>query len=149
MNIKIKNKQSDEIKEIKVGFSWPLAFFGALGFYYRGLYKVSATLMILTLILEILLGLKGLMIGVYIVGIIMAIKGNEITTKYYLQNGWEYLEPDSDAVKKVKEKWNNTLIPKWFFTNDPIVFNKKTIDNIKKHAVKSNKVLEELGDLNE
>lgn len=37
--------------------------------------------------------------------IFIAIKGNELTAKNYLELGWEFTEPDSDMVRMAKGKW--------------------------------------------
>lgn len=36
----------------------------------------------------------------------MGIKGNELTAKNYLEQGWEFVDNDSEVVQKAKRKWN-------------------------------------------
>lgn len=38
--------------------------------------------------------------------IFMGIKGNELTAKNYLEQGWEFVDGDSEAVQQAKRKWN-------------------------------------------
>jgi hypothetical protein len=35
----------------------------------------------------------------------LGVKGNEMTAKNYLEQGWTFAEPQSDAVKFAQEKW--------------------------------------------
>ena len=36
----------------------------------------------------------------------MGIKGDELTAKNYLEQGWEFVDGDSEAVQQAKRKWN-------------------------------------------
>ncbi len=36
----------------------------------------------------------------------MGIKGDELTAKNYLEQGWEFVDNDSEVVQKAKRKWN-------------------------------------------
>ena len=36
----------------------------------------------------------------------MVIKGDELTAKNYLEQGWEFVDNDSEVVQKAKRKWN-------------------------------------------
>jgi hypothetical protein len=40
--------------------------------------------------------------------IFVAIKGNEMTAKNYLKNGWTFVEPDSKLTKMAKMRWGIT-----------------------------------------
>ena len=36
----------------------------------------------------------------------MGIKGDELTAKNYLEQGWEFVDNDTEVVQKAKRKWN-------------------------------------------
>ena len=91
--IVLKNSQTSETKEVKVGWSWTLflfaGFFG-VPMFMRGLTRFG-------------IGMIGLQLGPlvwgaqtnYIFGfaiialsIFLAIKGNELTTETYMKRGW-------------------------------------------------------------
>lgn len=36
-------------------------------------------------------------------------KGNEMTTKKYLENGWVFAEPDNEPTKMAKLRWGITV----------------------------------------
>ncbi len=120
MLVSMKNPKIGEIKEVKVGFSWILflfsGFFG-LPLFLRKLYVwggVFLALWVVNVILGIVaeesesaaiiyLFLQFVFIGL---AIFMGIKGNELTAKNYLEQGWEFVDGDSEAVKQAKRKWN-------------------------------------------
>ena len=40
----------------------------------------------------------------------MGIKGDELTAKNYLEQGWEFVDGDSEAVQQAKRKWNRYIL---------------------------------------
>ena len=52
-----------------------------------------------------------IVLQVVIIGLIIwiAIKGNEMTAKNYLENGWSFTAPDSDEVKYAKGRWGISI----------------------------------------
>ena len=113
MKVAMKNPKTGEIKEVKVGWSWTLFFFsGFLGFplFLRRLYmwgSVFLVLWVVNLVFTMISPEMFLVLQLVIIGLIIwiAIKGNEMTAKNYLENGWTFTAPDSDVVKYAKGKW--------------------------------------------
>jgi|LakMenEpi03Aug12_release.lakeMendotaPanAssembly.Ray.scaffolds.fasta_scaffold801323_2 hypothetical protein len=113
--IPFKNPKTNEIKKVKLGFSWTLLLFsGIFGFplFLRKLY-VWAVLMLVLWLVNLFVSntsydpllIFGLAIVLFIPNIWLAFRGNEITAKNYLENGWEFYEPDNDLTKMAKQKW--------------------------------------------
>ncbi len=119
MHIRLKNPNTGEIKQIKVGFSWILLFFSAflgLPLFLRRLYVWGGVF--LTLWAVNLLGpaiasspqngaaIQLIMFFVLLgLSIWAGIKGNEMTAKNLLEHGWQFAEPESDSVKFAKIRW--------------------------------------------
>ena len=105
-----KHKQSGEMESLYVGFNFSLFFlsfalFGLL-LYLRGLTKwgIISTLSWIGIFIP---GLN-ILIGGFIIGasIYLGIKGNELTAKHLLKKGYEFMNPDSELVKRTKMLWN-------------------------------------------
>lgn len=120
MVVSMKNPKIGEIKEVKVGFSWILflfsVFFG-LPLFLRKLYIWGGVFLALWVV-HIMLGIIGqesetaaifyVLLQFIFIGlmIFMGIKGNELTAKNYLEQGWEFVDNDSEVVQQAKRKWN-------------------------------------------
>ena len=119
MNVAFKNPKTGEVKEVKCGFSWILLLFSSifwLPLFMRRLYiwgAIFAAIVIGNIIAlsaardqdaavgaNLLFGLISIGLSIY-----LAIKGNEMTAKNYLENGWAFVEPDSEITKIVKQRW--------------------------------------------
>lgn len=123
MKVAMKNPKTGEIKEVKVGWSWTLflfsGFFG-LPLFLRRLHVwgaiflvfwVSSTLIVPGIFTEddgvvVQIGLFLVSMGL---NIFIAIKGNEMTAKNYLENGWTFVEPESELTKLGKMRWGITV----------------------------------------
>ena len=118
MKVVLKNERTGELKEVKVGWSWVLFFFsGFLGIplFLRKLYGLGALFLVLwavNLFLRVsVTGPDGALIQAVILivwlilGIWVAAKGNELTAKNYLENGWAFSNPDDDRTRLAKAKW--------------------------------------------
>jgi hypothetical protein len=117
MSIVLRNKSSGETKEVKVGFSWILFLFaGCLGIplFLRRLHVWGAVFLALW-ILDVLVVMASPEQGsaiVFSINLIfcglqiwLGIKGNEMTAMNLLENGWEFTDSGSDAVRFARLKW--------------------------------------------
>ena len=118
MKVMLKNEKTGELKGVKVGWSWVLFFwsgflgiplflrrlnmlgimflaFWFLNFMVNFILVSSQALIIQSLLFLIIFGLT----------IWMGVKGNELTAKNYLENGWVFLNTDSEETKHAKVKW--------------------------------------------
>jgi hypothetical protein len=118
MSTVLRNRSTGETKEVKVGFSWILFLFaGCLGIplFLRRLHVWGAVFLALWIV-DVLVSVtaspeQGSAI-VFSINLIfcglqiwLGIKGNEMTAKNLLENGWEFTEGDSDAVRFARLKW--------------------------------------------
>lgn len=119
MRVGLRNSRSGELKEIKVGFSWVLLFFSSflgLPLILRRLYVWGGVFLALwgvNLIGPTIAGSDEdafaiqLVIFLIMLGLSvwMGIKGNEMTGKNLLEQGWEFIDPNGDATKFAKMRW--------------------------------------------
>ena len=123
MKVKMKNPATGELKEVKVGWSWTLFFFSSflgIPLFLRKLHIWGGVFLILWIVnliapslmptQEETLGLT-IIVNLLILGLViwMGIKGNEMTAKNYLENGWSFDESESDSVKFAKGKWGISI----------------------------------------
>lgn len=118
INVPFKNPRTNEIKSVKVGWSWTLlSFSGILGIplFLRKLNSWGFVFLIVWLASVIVpnsfdkQGGLGLGIVLLLISLVMtfwiAAKGNEMTAKNYLDLGWTFAEPDSEATRFGKLHW--------------------------------------------
>lgn len=113
MNVKLKNIETGEIKEVRVNGSlylcWTCLWFG-IPLFQQKLYKLGAIMVALWLVIMGSLMVSG---GDNIIGtfggfiyvgfaIYFGINSPKIAIKNYLQNGWAFNDPNSDVSKAVK-----------------------------------------------
>ena len=114
MKVQLKNTTTGEVVQIKVGWSWTLFFFAGFfglplflrklhvwGGVFFGLLILDLVLINIDPILSFMLFLPTMM-GM---SIWIAIKGNEMTAKNFLERGYEFVDPDSDVVRFAKVRW--------------------------------------------
>lgn len=111
IKVRLKNEKTGELKDIKVGFSWTLFFFsGFLGIplFLRKLNSWGTVFLILWAIYLITFGTE-FMVIISLISLVLsgwlAIKGNEMTAKAYLEHNWVFANPESDETKYAKGKW--------------------------------------------
>jgi hypothetical protein len=106
MKVSFRNPKSGEVKQVKVGWSWTLFFFAGLfgiPLFMRRLNIWGAVMAVLCLAAPFSMGAT--YIPALVLQIYLAIKGNELTAKNYLEHGWEFAEPDSDMVRFARVQW--------------------------------------------
>jgi hypothetical protein len=117
IKVALQNPQTKEIRQVKVGWSWVLflfsGFFG-IPFFLRKL-KSWAYLFLGFNIVYIVATLSGSAIGEFVSFvdmvadtaflILIGVKGNEITAKTWLAEGWQFVDPSGDATKFAKTQW--------------------------------------------
>ena len=102
----LRHPRTGEVKPVKIGWSWVLFLFSpvfGLPLFLRRLY-IWGGVMLVIWVVNLFLPFVGLpiMLGMEIW---FGIKGNEMTAKNYLEHGWQWMNPDSDAVKRAKLLW--------------------------------------------
>lgn len=114
VKVEIRNPKTGELKQVKVGWSWTIFFFGnvfGIPLFMRRLFAYAwafVGLFLLHLIFYRLSQIGDIVISLLNIGLViwLAIKGNELTVKNYLNHGWVFAEENSDAVAHAKRKWN-------------------------------------------
>ena len=122
MIVSMKNPKTGEIKSIKVGFSWVLFLWSGvfgLPLFLRKLNVWGLVFLVLWIINLVVpsmvdeqsaLGLSIIFFVIFLgLQIFMGIKGNEMTAKNYLENGWEFTNSDAEEVKYAKMKWGISI----------------------------------------
>lgn len=115
--IQLQNPATGEIRKIKIGWAWPLFFFSSwfgLPLFLRGLAGWGTVFLALWLLAVLVSAMTGgdnflavILLLIQIGGSVwMAIKGNEITARHHLANGWRLLDRGSPATLFAKAKWN-------------------------------------------
>ena len=121
VRVTLKNEKTGELKQVKVGWSWILFLFSGLfglPLFLRRLYVWGGVFLILWVaniyfIPSVESGSEGEIIFASISMIViflclqiwLGIKGNEMTAKNYLENGWIFSNLENDDVKFAKQKW--------------------------------------------
>jgi len=118
-HVTLVNTKSGELKQIKIGFSWILFFFSGffgLPLFLRRLYILGGVFLVLWVVSifaryavsdpDAADGIDGLLTLIFLgLSIWMAIKGNEMTGKNLLENGWNFAEPNSPETQYARLKW--------------------------------------------
>lgn len=119
MKVQMKNPTTGEVKDIKVGWSWILFLFsGFLGIplFLRKLYIWGGVFLVLWAInfigsslmpsQEEMLAFEVILLCIILgLQVWIGIKGNEMTAKNYLEQGWIFVEEEGGNVKFAKGKW--------------------------------------------
>jgi hypothetical protein len=124
IKVALQNPQTKVTRLVKVGWSWTLFLFS--GFFGIPLFlrklKSWAYLFLGFNVVYIVATLSGGALGEFVSFVDMAadtafliligIKGNEITAKTWLSQGWQFVEPSADATKFAKLRWGiSDLLP--------------------------------------
>lgn len=113
IHVTFKNPKTGELKQVKVGWSWTLFLFAGLfglPLFLRKLNTLGFLFLLMwavNFVASLYLGPVGVVTTCLFLGLCIwiAIKGNELTAKNYLERGWEFSNPDTDIVKVAKAKW--------------------------------------------
>jgi len=118
MFAELKHPKSGELKRVKVGFSWTLFLFSGfmgLPLFLRRLYVWGAVFFVLWLVnffaasignAEERLGTQlGLFLVFFGLEIFFGIKGNEMTAKNLLEQGWVFANPESEMTRMARLRW--------------------------------------------
>jgi hypothetical protein len=117
MHIGFRNRHTNEIREVKIGFSWTLFIFcmifglplflrglAAWGGLCAGLWGVYITL--------IFSGAADDQIGFIELCILLPLRiwlgwnGNKMTAHHLLENGWEMAETDPTKLERATKAWD-------------------------------------------
>lgn len=119
MRVKLRNKNTGEVKDLKVGWSWTCflfsSFFG-LPLFIRKLYVWGAIMLGLSVLNTISGSLASEMpaiavinysvgMGLFVLAIFLGRKANELTAKNMLENGWEFADEEDPATRLARKEW--------------------------------------------
>lgn len=119
-HVSLKNSATGEIKEIKIGWSWPLFcltwFFGLPLFLRRLWVPAMGNAIIAVFVFYSWMFSFGLIdprlmlaqVLVIVSAFYWAIRGNKLTAKNYLKKGWVFAEPESESARQAKQAWKLT-----------------------------------------
>lgn len=116
--LELKDPRSGKVKRIPVGFAWDLFLFAGLfglPLFLRRLPQWGAAILALW-ILDLSLGwipfgdvatagqvgLAGIFLAVQLW---LGLKGNELTARAYVAQGWTVVHPEYVAVRRLAERW--------------------------------------------
>ena len=123
MQVKLRNERTGEIKDVKVGWSWTLFLFSwflGLPLFLRKLPTWGAAMLALCILFWVLSAftsdtdpMSQINILYYIVDTVLfgltiffGIKGNELTAKNLLENGWKFAAEEDQATHFARTKWS-------------------------------------------
>ncbi|GEM_PF-6666335 len=108
--VKLKNATQNKEKKLTVGFSIRFLIFGVLVFLVRRQFVEAGFFLLVFAIasfpeIELNFG-EFYGYGVQIsMNIFLSIKGNKISGRSLIRNGWKFSDNDEKAIKLAKEKW--------------------------------------------
>jgi hypothetical protein len=113
IKVAMQNPLTKEIRLIKVGWSWVLFLFSTcfgIPLFLRKLTRWGFVCLATTILAFIFSGGPTflsvvLIITQFVLAIFLGIKGNEITAKTYLENNWQFVDPNSDMTRYAKMQW--------------------------------------------
>lgn len=119
IDVALQNPFTGETTRVKVGWSWVLFLFsGAFGIplFRRKLQTwgfVFLAINLVAMVCQIAIDnaaaqLLLILVQLLAIGLIifMGVKGNEITAKNYLAQGWTFVDPNSEITRYAKMRWH-------------------------------------------
>jgi hypothetical protein len=117
IKIALKNPKTSEVRQVKVGWSWVLFLFS--GFFGIPLFRRHlATWGRLFLSFNVAYFLTAwshgalanfiffvVFVAQWALLFLLGFKGNEVTAKTWLSEGWQFVDPNTDATKFAKLQW--------------------------------------------
>lgn len=111
MKVKFNNPRTNQVRSVKLGWSWSLFLSGGLmgiPLFLQGLSiwgAMVASLWVLGFVISngtgtYILSLIGIGLSIF-----LGLKGNEMIAKNYLKYGWKFANPENDIVKIAKKQW--------------------------------------------
>lgn len=113
-----KNENTGEMKEVKLGFSWTILFFGTffgIPFFLRKLYAIGAAIIVANLVYGAVmqytfesgdLGLaSSFYLGYTVANVVLAFIGNKLGAKKLVELGFKIVEKDETRRSFIKAKW--------------------------------------------
>lgn len=118
--VPFKQPRTGEVRTVKVGWSWVLFLWSGVlgiplflrrlntwGFVFLALWVVN---FLSPLVSQDAEGVGGATFLVALaLQIWLGLKGNEMTAKNYLEQGWEFAEPAAEATRIGRERWGITV----------------------------------------
>ncbi len=118
--VTFQHERSGELRSIKVGWSWTLFLFSQLWgipLFLRQMFDWAMIMVILSALsfIFMLAGevdetslLLGMAIGCVVIGIsvYMGLRGNELTARQMLRQGWIFADPSDAASVHARRTWS-------------------------------------------
>ncbi len=119
MKVTLTDPDTEETKQVKVGFSWVLFFWSCvfgIPLFLRKLHAWGCVFLALEIIgwglnlmssssKPIWVSALIVSVGILSLSLWMGLRGNEVTAKNYLDMGWKFQNPTSKAAIKARKAW--------------------------------------------
>lgn len=123
MQVRLRNERTGETKDVNIGWSWTLFLFSwflGLPLFLRKLPMWGATMLVLCIFYWVLdafrldgdqitqIDILYFFVSFVILGlsIFFGIKGNELTAKNLLENGWKFAAEEDQTTHFARTKWS-------------------------------------------
>ena len=117
IKVALQNPQTKEIRQIRIGWSWALFLFShflAIPLFRRKLTSWAYLFLGFDIVFVVTALSHGpissfvsfvSLVAEWALLFLLGFKGNEITAKTWLSQGWQFAEPNADATKFAKLQW--------------------------------------------
>jgi hypothetical protein len=118
MQVGLRNDTTGEVKTLTVGFSWTIFLFSnilGIPLFMRKLYAFGGIMVGIGLMRTMTYSIEDTdlssIVSIVIFGagfglaLYLGMKGNELTAKKLLSDGWVWSVPDSDQTEAAKRAW--------------------------------------------
>ena len=118
--VNLQHERTGELKSVKVGWSWTLFLFSqawGIPLFFRRMFDWAAVCFILSAVNFWLLmiadtdpaarDISGILgVGSIGISVFLALRGNELTAKRMLREGWTFSNPDDVVTHHAKRVWS-------------------------------------------